>query len=91
MVYKPQLDSIQRFEANGSPRRLGFGQGLIWRLLRHNGRKVVYHCGSVQGQTACLVIYPDEHLVASVLANRITGACCGYNDAEAFADLWRRE
>jgi len=70
LMYKPYLDPVMRYAANGKPARMEFAQGLLWRVFTDAaGRTFVNHCGSVRGAGACLVNYPAEDVVVAIAYN----------------------
>ena len=69
-MYETLLDPVMRYEEAGTPRRMDFQQGFIWRIrLAPDGRRYFHHPGSVNGFNANLAIFPNEDVVASILYN----------------------
>ncbi|HXU29557.1 MAG TPA: serine hydrolase domain-containing protein [Thermoanaerobaculia bacterium] len=61
---------IHSYQENAPPQEEDFEQGFLWRARRDAaGRRLVYHCGTVQGFQGCLVDFPAEDLVVVLLAN----------------------
>lgn len=69
LLYEP-IAPVLRHQENGPPQPIDFSQALAWRILKDDaGRTFVNHCGTVKGFNACIVIYPDQDLVVTVLGN----------------------
>ena len=71
----------------------------MWRLLDDgddrlkregfdgDGRLFLKHCGTVAGYNACIVIYPEEDLIAATTDN---AEAVGYSVSLRFADIFRK-
>jgi CubicO group peptidase (beta-lactamase class C family) len=69
LMYRP-IEAVAQFDENGPPQRMGFSQGLIWRISKDPaGQDYVHHCGTVKGYNACIVNYPDQDLVVAIAGN----------------------
>lgn len=87
-MFTPQLEGVLDARGDGPPRPLHFQQLLMWRVRTDEaGREYVNHCGSVKGYNACLVLYPDEELVA---ANADNADVLGLRPSRRLADIFRQ-
>ncbi|MCL6623315.1 MAG: serine hydrolase, partial [Fimbriimonadales bacterium] len=68
-----RLLSPRTLEIMWTPQRLRNGQwtnyGLGWGIGEFLGRRIVYHGGAQQGTRTYLLVFPEEHVVITVLSN----------------------
>jgi serine beta-lactamase-like protein LACTB, mitochondrial len=74
LMFDHQLDPVMRFvEGKPAGEIEDFAQALMWRLFKDSaGRTFVNHCGSVKGFNACVVIYPEQDVIAVLAGNADT-------------------
>ena len=84
----PQIDGLKMFHEDGAPAAMDFQQALLWRTkVDDDGRRFIYHCGSVEAFNVCVVDYVDEDLVAALATN--SDECCGWKRTLQLANLFR--
>lgn len=88
LMWKPALGGeVLQYSESSPLHKRSFEQGLVWRLRKdERGRRIAFHCGSVEGFGACLVIYPDAGLLVAHMTNGPDSA--GYPDSEALAGIF---
>ena len=88
LMWKPSLpDNMLQYTEGKPPHKMGFQQGLVWRLMKDKkGRRIAYHCGSVEAFGACLLIYRDDDLVVADMTNGPGSG--GYPSSEELADVF---
>ena len=88
-MWAPQLNGVQQFRGEEPPEPLRWQQALLWRVRRdESARDFVYHCGSVKGFNACLVIYVEEELIVATADN---GGGLGFAPTLDIAEFFRME
>jgi len=88
-MFTPQagLDGIEVLQEDGPPTEMRWQQGLLWRIRQDSkGRSYIHHCGSIKGYNACLLLYPEDGLVA---ANADNANRLGSWPSQALADIFR--
>ena len=86
----PQIDGLRMYREDRAPETMDFQQALLWRTkVDEEGRRFVYHCGSVAAFNVCLVGYVDEDIVAAIATN--SDDCCGWKAALRLANLFRSD
>jgi len=84
LLRRETLETLWTSQATTEGEETGYGIG--WRVATWEGRQVVYHTGGAVGGTTVLVIYPEEGLVVSLLANIQNAGQTG--NAEQVAELF---
>ena len=84
LLRRETLETLWTSQATTEGEETGYGIG--WRVATWEGRQVVYHTGGAVGGTTVLVIYPEEGLVVSLLANIQNAGQTG--NAEQVAEIF---
>lgn len=82
-MYRVQLGpGTLAFRADGEPQPLDFGQALAWRVdTDAQGRRFVFHTGTVRGTRTYLGNYPELDVVVALQANALPFDSQRYGEA----------